>query len=208
MRVIVLGASGPTGLALLGRAVALGHGVTGFARRERPADAPHEVAWIRGDVTDAATVAGALRGQQAVLCAVGPVPGSAPDVCSVGTRHVLAGMEEAGVRRLVCVTGAMAGPVENLSLLYRLIRRMIARSNPRLFPDRALQEALIRESAADWVILRPPRLTGGPGTGHPRAAESMWIGPFARLARADLAAFAVSQLEGDDWLRRAVYVRA
>lgn len=208
MRVIVLGASGPTGLAFLGRAATVGHVVTGFARRERPSVAASEVAWIRGDVTDSATVAEALRGQQAVLCAVGPVPGGSLDVCSVGTRHILAGMERAGIRRLVCVTGAMVGPVENLSLVYRLIRRVLARSNPRLLPDRALQEALLRESALDWVILRPPRLTSGPGTGPPRAAESMWIGPFARLARADLAAFAVAQLEGDAWLRRAVYLRA
>jgi uncharacterized protein YbjT (DUF2867 family) len=156
---------------------------------------------------EAGAVAAAVRSRDGVLCALGPAPGAFTRVCSTATAHILEAMVAASARRLVCVTGAMAGPSENLGLTYRLIRWMVSRSYPDLLPDRRAQEEAIRKSALDWVILRPPRLTPEAARGRYEVGEALRMGPWARIGRADLARFAVAQLTADAHLRRALYIR-
>jgi L-alanine-DL-glutamate epimerase-like enolase superfamily enzyme len=60
---------------------------------------------VRSDVLDPASVQLAVRGQDAVVTALGtPNPRRPSTLLSEGTKNVLEAMEQHGVRRLVCVT--------------------------------------------------------------------------------------------------------
>jgi 2-alkyl-3-oxoalkanoate reductase len=123
MRVFVAGASGAIGRPLIPRLVAAGHEVTGMTRSEERAGAVR-AAGARAVVCDALD-ADALRGAvveaapEVVVHQLTALPHrfkpKDPDlyaptnrVRTEGTRHLLAGMREAGSRRLVCQSIAFA----------------------------------------------------------------------------------------------------
>ena len=109
MKIVLFGATGQVGRRIAREALERGHQVTGVARDPSRAQAPDpRVTLVRGDATDPASVAGVARGADAVVSSVSPRPGStgsAPSLVDVA-RGVIAGLKEAGVKRLVVVGGA------------------------------------------------------------------------------------------------------
>jgi uncharacterized protein YbjT (DUF2867 family) len=75
---------------------------------------------------------------------------------------------------------------------------------PCYFWDKARQERLIAASSVEWVIVRPGLLTNAARRGQlrhgPQVGGFLWT---ARIARADVAAFMLDQLESDTYLRAA-----
>jgi putative NADH-flavin reductase len=204
MRLAILGATGNTGIRLLGQAIAKGHRITVLVRDPARLAFQHEqVQVITGDVTDAAMVAKALLGCEVVLCALGG--GNAAQhrtTLITGTRHIIAAMPQQGVRRLIAITAAGAGDGwQRLSLPLRTLMK------PLIWPVRlakTAQEELIRQSSRElvreWVIVRPPRLTNKPATGNYRTGQDFILGLPAAISRADLAAFMLKQLDSDQYL--------
>ena len=71
-RVLVIGATGGTGRQLVQQALDQGHQVTAFARRPSKLQIEHaNLRVVKGDVLDYGSVEAAMRGQSAVLCALG-----------------------------------------------------------------------------------------------------------------------------------------
>lgn len=203
-RVLIIGATGRTGLRLVEESLVRGHTVTVLARRPEALRTLRErVTVVQGDVLDLAPVTLAVTGAEAVLCALGPHRESPPNLCSQATSLLLSAMEAQGVRRLVCITGAMIGhSEERLGWLYKVMRHAFRDT----LEDRQLQEKLILGSALDWTLVRPPRLSNGPARDIWRAGEDVRIGTLAHIGRADLARFMVQQLESPAFIRRAVTV--
>ncbi len=72
MRLLVIGATGGTGRGLVQQALAHGHQVTAFVRDPARFQVDHPNLRVpKGDVLDYATVESAMRGQDAVLSALG-----------------------------------------------------------------------------------------------------------------------------------------
>jgi NADPH:quinone reductase-like Zn-dependent oxidoreductase len=72
MQVVVIGATGGTGRQLVQQALALGHQVTAFVRDPARLQIEHaNLRTAKGDVLDYASVESAMRGQNAVLSALG-----------------------------------------------------------------------------------------------------------------------------------------
>lgn len=203
-RVLIIGATGRTGLRLVEEALAKDLGVTVLARKPEALGALQaRVTVVQGNVLDPAAVSRAVSDTEAVLCALGPQRDSPPTLCSQGTRHLLSAMQTHGVRRLVCITGAMIGhPDTRLGWLYRVMRSAFHDT----LQDRQVQEQLILRSGLDWTVVRPPRLSNGAPRGIWRAGEDIRIGGLAHISRADLARFMVQQLEDPSFIRRAVAV--
>ncbi|MEQ9364034.1 MAG: NAD(P)H-binding protein, partial [Leptospirales bacterium] len=105
MQIIIFGATGGTGRHLLGQALNAGHRVTAFVRDPRRIAIQHKhLSLVQGDVLDEAAVVGAIGGHDAVLCALGAPAHRTGVVRSRGTKNILRGMRNAGVRRLICQT--------------------------------------------------------------------------------------------------------
>jgi len=166
MRVLVIGATGGSGRQLVAQALERGYHVTALVRN--PARLPARSAGLSvvvGDVLDPPSVVAAVKGQDAVLSALGHKRWFYPNrILSEGTRTILAAMAGQGVRRFICETAlGIGGAWWRMGLSYTLLVRPFVL--PFYFSDKVRQEALIRASGLDWTIVRPGVLTNGPRLG-------------------------------------------
>jgi putative NADH-flavin reductase len=203
VKVVVFGATGKLGAHLLGQGLAKGHAITALVRD--PSRLPPRPGLVarRGDVLDPSSVAASVAGQDAALWAVGGHDAvrarlkretRQPRLCSEGTRNVLAAMDRHGVQRLVAVTSwGLGDAARRVPATYRLlIFPLLLRQENQ---DKQRQEELIRASQLDWTIVRPSRLTDRPATGGYRVGTRLSYAASASIARADLAAFLLDQLD-------------
>lgn len=116
MHALITGASGFVGGALLRRLVSNGHRVRALVRGEPPTASPEgPVEWVRGDVTEPASLGAALSGVEVVFHLAGirraPVREAFFEVNAGGTRNVCDASWRSGARRLVLVGSlAATGP--------------------------------------------------------------------------------------------------
>ncbi len=195
MNVVVFGATGGTGRAIVQAALEQGHRVTAFVRDAAKLAITHErLSIATGDVMDAAAVEAAVSGHDAVVCALGTPATTKTTVRSQGTRNILAAMRAARVERLVCVSSMGIGDSKPmLPPLYRwLLVPLLLKQG---FAEHELQEASIRGSDTAWTIVRPGALTNGARSDamrHGFVPEAK--GLRAKVSRADVAAFVVDEL--------------
>jgi putative NADH-flavin reductase len=204
MKVLIFGASGRTGRELVRQALAAGHEVTAFVRNPAAFTATEHLRVATGDAHDPAAVNIAIAEQEAVLSALGGTI-SDEDLLPRSMENILAAMKSHGARRLI-VLGA-AGAIESTlrrmppatHLLFRLFMGTLLR---KPFESQRAMQQLIRNSDTDWTIVQPPRLVNAPARGKIRVDADALPEKGSRIARADLAAFMVAQLESTEWIRR------
>ncbi len=203
-KVLVIGASRGIGLEAVQRALACGHHVRAFARSAERIAMRHPALEKRnGDAHDLKAVTAALEDVDAVIQALGVAAGPGMvlgpvRLFSEATCVLVSAMEEAGVKRLISVTGFGAGDSRaRLGCLQRIPFRLIL---GRAYDDKSVQERLIRRSALDWVIVRPVILTNGPRTGRYRVLTAPESWRNGLISRADVADFLVGQIEDDTYL--------
>ncbi len=204
--ILIIGASKGIGLQATQIALTRGHRVRAFARRAESIDLDHPSLEKRnGDALDRGDVTAALEGVDAVVQALG-VPANADRVLkpvrlfSEATKTLIPAMQDAGVRRLVSVTGFGAG--DSRARIGCLQRIPFTLALGRAYDDKSVQERLIRDSGLDWTIARPVILTNGPRTGRYRilAEPEKWRNGF--ISRADVADFLIAQVDDDTYLRQ------
>jgi putative NADH-flavin reductase len=204
-RLLIIGATGGTGLRLVEQALERGHQVTAFVRSPERLKIEHPgLRIVRGDVLDYASVEAAMQGQDAVLSALGHKRFLGPTtILSEGTRNLLRAMRSCRVPRFICETSLGVGnTVGRLGLPATIL--FVPLILPFYFWDRVRQEKLIEDSDVDWVIVRPATLTNGTRRGEYRhgfdAGDYIWP---SRVSRADVADFMLKQLNDDTSLGRA-----
>jgi dihydroflavonol-4-reductase len=167
---IVTGAAGHLGAALVRALLAQGRQVRALVRSERRALAGLNVEHFEGDLRDAASLRRAFAGAEVVYHAAAQISLSGRDWPSLvannvqGTQHVVRACQEAGVRRLVHVSsvGALVDtprdrPVDEQNALVDTMQP---------FPygyAKALAEREVRQGIAaglDAVIVRPTAILG------------------------------------------------
>ncbi|MFJ2863440.1 NAD(P)-dependent oxidoreductase [Kitasatospora sp. NPDC087314] len=105
MRITVFGATGNVGCRVVAEALARGHQVTAAVRDPaKPHGLPSAAALAVGDARNAEDVARIAAGQDLVITATRPAPGSEHEL-PAATRGLLAGLAGTGVR-LLAVGGA------------------------------------------------------------------------------------------------------
>ena len=160
MKVLVIGAAGRSGEALVDEALAAGHKVTAFVRGA----AQYKKANVRvvaGDVLDADAVDVAVAGQDAVIDALGgKTPWKVTTMETSAAHNIVDAMRRNGVRRLLKISVVGAGEsVKNAGFFNEhLLMRTFLRG---LLVDKAGMEAEIEGSNLDWTLVRPPMLTDG-----------------------------------------------
>ena len=207
-RVLIVGATGGTGRQLVEQALERGHIVTALARDPSALRVEHpRLTVVRGDVLDYVSVEAAVRGQDAVLSALGHKRYFYPThILSEGTRNLLRAMETHRVQRFVCETALGIGDgAGRMGVYYTFF--VIPIILPFYFWDKTRQERLIAASPLNWVVVRPGALTNGAKRGRYRHGRN--VGSFlrtVRISRADVADFMLNQMTGSTYLRAAVGV--
>jgi len=204
MNILVFGASGQTGRAVVREALARGHSVSAFIRDAAKLSIAHTaLRVIRGDVGDAAAIAQALPGHDAVVSTLGVgSPLAHDDVVINGVKTILRAMQAANMRRLIYQS--FIGVTESRAAVGFILRFIAPLPLRHEIADHETKEALIRASGLDWTIVRPPKLTNGPRSSGYRAGEDLttWV-PLPMLSRADVAHFIVGELETPKFVQKA-----
>ena len=120
---------------------------------------------------------------------------------TVATRALLAAMTRTAVHRLICISALGVGDSRGHGgfVFDRLFQPLLL--GPA-YKDKNRQEATIRASSLDWVVVRPAMLTNDPSRGRVRVSADLAGIHGGKIARADVAQFVVEQLTKDTWLRR------
>ena len=210
MRIVILGANGPTGRLLTDQTLAAGHEVVAVTRR--PAEFPIRDSMldvVRGDVLDAEALDSVIEGSDAVLSTLGAPFGKEPvEVYSRGVQHALDAMKKHGVHRLVVVSsGAVTGEDEPTGgfLFNRVLQPYVTRVLGRtVYDDMRRMEAIVASSDTEWTILRPSGLFELPAVTDFSITEEHGPGRFT--SRTDLAAAMVLQLSGTRFVGKVAHV--
>ena len=196
-KILVIGARGRAGQAAVAEARRRGHEVTAAGRTAGAVDAV-------GDVTDAGRIAELAAGYDAVVGAVYD-GGSDPAVFfPAAARALVAGLDKAGVDRLIWVGLASILPTADGSLL------MDTAGYPQEYRSMYLahQAALdtFQASTLDWVSVAP---AGDFYHADPRRTGSYRVGPgdaSALISYADLAVAVVDEVDQPAHHRAAIGV--
>ena len=203
-KILVLGATGATGKLIVSKAVAQGYEVTALVRSAEKGRELEGAKLAIGDARDDAALRQALLGQDAVISALGTPPSPFKEVTllSTATRALVNAMKAEQVSRLVAITGIGAGDsVGHGGFLFdRLIYPLLLRN---VYADKNRQEAIIRHSGLNWVLVRPSVLNDKPGRDSPRALEDLSAFHGGTISRDDVASFVLDQVGTDTWLHRS-----
>lgn len=202
MKLIIFGATGTLGRVLVKHALNAGHEVTAFTRSGNfPYLAHKNLSIIQGNVLEAGAVATSIKGQEAVICALGA--GRKGHVRTAGTVNIIAGMRKHGVKRFLCQSTLGAGESrENLNFLWKHI--MFGLLLRPAMADHETQEKAVRNSDLDWTIVRPAAFTDGPATGdYEHGFQADYSGKLTlKISRADIADFFMAQLSSNHYLHK------
>src|SRR5580704_1026206 len=209
MKIIVFGATGSTGKLIVTQALAKGHAVTAFVRNPEGLPQDPHLRVIQGDVFDFGAVVDAVRGHRAVLSALGARTRKREDILARAIPHILEGMRQEYVNRLIVLGAAGAhkdyGKYQNaLTNMALWMAKKTALKHP--FIDQAAQERLLAASDVDYTIVRAPRLLDGPFTGTYRILPDALPPGALRITRADVADFMLQQLTDPRFHRQGPYI--
>jgi putative NADH-flavin reductase len=203
MKLVVFGATGNIGQRIVREALSRGHEVTGVVRDPEVQKSPDAaVALVKGDATDAASVAKVVKGADAIVSAISPRISSRglPAPSLVDAAHaVIAGARKAGVKRMIFVGGAGSLEVAPGK------RLMDQPGFPAPYKAEAQQGAdlldVVRKEATglEWTYISPAaEISAGHRTGRYRTTGDQFI-PDAkgqsRISFEDYAVAVVDELE-------------
>lgn len=172
MKLALIGSTGQVGSHLLDEALRRGHAVTALSRHPGKVAPRPGLTVAKADAYDAAQVAAAIAGHDAVLDAFNPGWGD-PEIRAnfmKGTRAILEGVKRAGLKRILVVGGAGSLFIAPGAQLVDTPGFPAEWKEGALGAREAL-EAIKGETALDWTFLSPPvflNLHGGERTGKYR----------------------------------------
>jgi len=203
MRIAVLGATGGTGRLLAGQAISAGHDVVAVVRDPRGLGdlVPSEV--VIAEAGDSQALLPAFRGADVIASCLGPRRGEPGAHVPVrGMLATLEAMRRSDVERLITVS-ASGWVVDGDDPLTRyLAKPILQRVLKDSFADLEEMERLVRGSATQWTIMRPPMLVDRAPKGAYRSRRDGNVRWGFSIARADLA-LAILDAAGDPTAIRA-----
>ncbi len=204
MKLVVLGATGGTGLEIVRQAIACGHSVTAFVRSPEKLHAYAGTIRVKqGSPLNASELEEALRGQDAVLSAFGPrVPIAKTDhnLLRDFATALTPAMLRAGVKRLIVESSAFLFKDSIFPPTY-LVGRMFF---PSVVADASAMEQIFMRSELDWTLVRPPRLTDKSHTGRYRVREGHLPRFGSSISRADVADCFLKTLDDPNTIGKVV----
>jgi putative NADH-flavin reductase len=178
MKIAVLGATGGTGKEVVKQAIAKGHQVIALCRNPKGLEPSENLVILEGSVLDQDKLNECFQGCDVVVCSLG-----GGTICSQSQPLINQAIDSQKVKKQVVVTSLGVGDSYNdADMFTTVLVNTVLRS---AIQDKNLQETFIKESTADWTILRPGGLNNGSLTGVYRLQEHGLGGGM--VSRADVA---------------------
>jgi len=207
MKIALIGGTGFVGSAVLEELLQRGHEVTALARSPAKYAARPQLIVVQADVLDAAQVAQAVEGADAVVDAYNP-GWKEPEIYALflqGTQAILEGVRRSGVKRVLVVGGAgslfVAPGVQGVDT-----PQFPAEWKQGALAAREALNIIRKDERLDWSFLSPAvMLAPGPRTGKFRigADDVLMDGNQpAGISVADLAVAIVDEIETPRHLKK------
>jgi putative NADH-flavin reductase len=204
MKVVVLGATGGTGLEIVRQAKERGHFVTALVRSPEKLHAYAGSITIRqGSPLNASELEEILGGHDCVLSAFGlRVPIAKTD------RHLLrdfataltTAMTRARMKRVIIESTAFLFKDSVFPPTYLFGRLLF----PGVVADATGMEQIFKRSELNFTLVRPPRLTNGPHTGNYRVREGHLPRFGFTISRADVADCFLNVLDDPQTIKKVL----
>ncbi|MRI82576.1 NAD(P)H-binding protein [Aerococcaceae bacterium DSM 109653] len=201
MKLIIFGATGGVGQALLQQTLAANLEVTAFVRTPAKVQLTHEnLTVVQGDAFNQADVTAAIAGHDAVVSCLGSSNGMKPSTeLQEMTQNIVTGMQANGVKRIVYV--ASAGVHRELTGIMGKLMMLLLKN--ALTDHRAAVEA-ITQTNLNFTIVRPMGLTDKDFTGEYRESETSTPAKSSTIPRADVAHFILKALLDASYDRKSI----
>jgi uncharacterized protein len=205
----MFGATGTIGRRIAQEALARGHELTAIVPDPARLDLSHErLTVMNGDVLDAASVAAAVKGHDAVISAYGPGGAASPQTVVDAARSLIEGLGRAGVHWLVVVGGAGGLEVSPGVQLVDTPEFPEAWKPVALAHREAL--AVYRTADLDWTYVSPAALIApGERTGRFRIGTDQLViddKGESRISAEDYAVALLDEVERPRFIRRRMTV--
>ncbi|MCZ8514486.1 NAD(P)-dependent oxidoreductase [Paenibacillus filicis] len=195
MKIALIGAGGTIGQRILKEALDRGHQVTVIARNPAGVSVQNErLSVAAGDIFDAAGIAKAAEGHDAVISAYGPKTGEEQELVRA-TRSLIEGVKRSGVGRLLAVGGAgsleVAPGVKLIDMpgFPDFVKPIAAAHSDAL-------DVLRQETELDWVSFSPAGLIEpGERTGRYRKDKDRVVVNEQGESRISAEDYAVAMLD-------------
>jgi putative NADH-flavin reductase len=203
-KILVLGATGPTGRHIVSQAVSRGYHVTLLVRSPEKAADMEGGKIVVGDAREETVLREAVKDRDAVISAIGTPasPFRTVTLLATATRALVSAMKAERVSRLVAITGMGAGDSAGHGgfLFDSLISPLLLR---KVYADKDRQEAIIKGSDLDWTIVRPSVLNNKPGRTTIQTLTDLNHFRGGSISRENVATFVLDQVNTDLWLRKS-----
>ncbi len=196
MKVAVFAASGRTGRHMTKIALKRGHRVVAFVRDKNKLDIEHKNLEVCvGNMFNLEDVEKAVKGQDAILSAIGASKLKETDTILRGTKSIVIAMKKHDVKRIVAMSSMGVGDSWQYQPLFS--RAMLKLVLHRQFKDHGRQEEMLKSSGLDWTAVRAGILDEAPQKG---ACEVGFSLKAKRVPREQIAAFAVLEMEDGNYI--------
>ena len=207
LNLLIFGGTSGVGLETTKLALARGHTVTSITRRPERMPIEHDrLVNLKGDITKRDTYNQLISEQHAVISAIGLGPSRKPTtVYSRGMQSVLLAMDEAGLKRVISITGIGAGDSQGHGGFFydRIMNPLMLKEG---YKDKTKQEQILQSSDVDWTIVRPGFFTDKASVVAYRVIHNMQGVTSGDIARADVAHFLVAAAEQGSYVRKTVFI--
>lgn len=197
--ILIIGAAGGIGRQATELALAANHRVTAVLRDPTKLPLKHpNLAIVKGDILRRDTFEKYLPGTDLVISAIG-VSGSGlgndkpTTLYSAGAATLIAAMKQTGVKRVFFISASAIEISPALPSYVRFAEKYILQKLLKhMYADLREMEELVKENDLSWTIIRPPRLTDKPATGHYRTAINSFLKNSLKISRGDVAHFMIN----------------
>ncbi|MBL7786141.1 MAG: NAD(P)H-binding protein [Chitinophagales bacterium] len=208
MKVVIFGATGLSGKAILAEALSKNHQVTILVRNAQAVTFKDKnLKVIEGSVLDKNTVNAVLKNQDAVIQSLGvggKGDGKPTTFVSDANKIIMEEMEKTNVKRLIAMSNIGAG--NSLAFTPWIFRKLVLPYFMKwlqvIVDDKNRMEPMIMNSNLDWTIVRSAGMVDKPAKGK---VNDTLIGEGLKLTitLADLAKFMVDQIEDKKYIKQA-----
>jgi putative NADH-flavin reductase len=201
--ILVIGTNGGIGKQAIDIALKAGHHVTALLRNPANLTLTHpNLEIVKGDIMQPDSFERYVANKDAIISAIGVRGGFLADkpttLYSRGNANLLQVMKKSRTGRIFFISASAVEISPVLPFFIRLVAKYIVQKLLRhMYADLRAMEDLVKTNNADWTIIRPPRLSDRPATGHYRIAINSFLKNCLNISRADVAHFMINNITNE-----------